>query len=94
MTEMLALGAPKLPSGYFYRIGMGGFGYTRLTIRRKRKIGSKEVAATLFHVDDSPNETAESLIVWAAEEAVKSWGYRKDSMARHTAMEKWMGDHK
>ncbi len=94
MTEMLALGAPVLPSGYFYRVGLGGFGYHKLTIRRKRWLGSAEISSCVFHVDDHGSEKPEEVLRAAAENAFDKWEYKKESMARHSAMDKWMGDHK
>jgi len=94
MTEMLALGAPALPSGYFYRIGMAGFGYHKVAIRKKRRFGSAEISYCIFHVDDHGSSSPEVVIRAAAEKAVEKWEYRQASMARHSAMDKWMGDHK
>lgn len=94
MTEMLALGAPALPSGYFYRIGMAGFGYHKLTIRKERRFGSREIVNVIFHVDSMACGTLEEAIRSAAETAVEKWEFRKKSMVRHSAMNKWMGDHK
>ncbi len=94
MTEMLALGAPALPSGYFYRIGMAGFGYHKLGIRKERRFGSREIVNVIFHVDSMACGTLEEAIRCAAEMSMEKWEFRKESMARHCAMDQWIGDHK
>lgn len=94
MTEMLALGAPVLPSGYFYRIGYAGFGYHKVSIRKQKRFGSKEISSCNFHLDDHGSATPEECIRAAAEMSVERWEAKQVSMARYKDLDKWMGDHK
>lgn len=70
MQEMLALGAPVLPSGYFYRIGIASFGYHKISIRKSCRFGSKKIVSVIFHVDNYAEKSCEKLIKTAAEKAI------------------------
>lgn len=47
MAELLSIGAPELPEGYYYRVRSNGWGYIFVAIRKERKWLDKTIHETM-----------------------------------------------
>jgi hypothetical protein len=63
---------PALPEGYFWRLSSDGFGFMKVAIREKRRLGSRSVEYSMV-LEDPPVESA---VLSAAERALKKWNER------------------
>ncbi|MFB7671318.1 hypothetical protein ACFC26_07855 [Kitasatospora purpeofusca] len=56
-VDLVALGAPVLPAGMFYRIRPHPWGWIEFEIRERRRFGSRLVAGSETHVDPTDYPT-------------------------------------
>jgi hypothetical protein len=95
MADLIALGAPKLPAGHFYRVRPFDSGLSdlvRVEIRREGRWFSFGLAEVL--VCPSEHESAEAAIRLGAEHAYAKEKVRMESCERYTEIERWFGDHR
>ncbi len=93
MKQMLDLGAPPLPEGFFYRIGTVGLdGVLCVSIMRERRhwlLGDKRLMSARMRLFTSGGDAVpvEKAVRLAAEEAFNDWD-------RGDVIDRWKGDHK
>jgi hypothetical protein len=94
MAEMLELGAPALPDGYFYRVKITSFGSLHIEIREKTKFFSYMHAELYADPARYPEYSAQEIIRRASLLVHKDWLAVSDSRLKRQALRKWEGDHK
>ncbi|MFF6928335.1 hypothetical protein [Streptomyces californicus] len=55
MADLVAAGAPELPSGWFYRVKSDGLGFLEVEIRQHRKRFGSRLLASAYVREDEPN---------------------------------------
>ncbi|MGW6638490.1 hypothetical protein [Streptomyces cyaneofuscatus] len=92
MAELVALGAPELPEGYFYRVSSAMIkGYVRVSIRRARFIGSEQIETTvaaLYRYDDELEA-----VVSGCRTAYQWWQEKEESTELAQRVQALYGDH-
>lgn len=88
MSELLKLGAPRLPDGLFYRIKPTGLGMLEFQIRQKRKyFGSSEVIYALTYRE-------EGSILIGCQKVFENYTELMKCRKQANEIEKYFGDHK
>ena len=91
-TDLIALGAPALPAGMFYRVRRG-YAIHHVEIRRRRRIGSVYVrggsAAVVLNVHPAPIDA----LVAACRRADEGRRLMEQLRAVESVLELFQGDH-
>lgn len=94
MSELVALGAPNLPEGMFYRISFGAYGQVYVDIREDRKrFGSRSLEKHFFYPDDM-NMTLGHMCEKCFELYQKNHAEVIKRRAAYDEIKKYLGDHR
>jgi hypothetical protein len=93
MSELMALGAPALPDGLFYRIKVDPYtGQITIQIREDRKrFGSKMLESHFYYVDEL---TLAEMCEDTSEKYLKRTKTYRENNAKIKALAKYAGDHR
>lgn len=92
MAQLVAAGAPELPPGYFYRVAPAMLrGCIRVSIRRARIVGSKQVEMSVVFLHRFTDERA--AVVAACKTAYRWWQEREESRDMSERVTAYFGDH-
>lgn len=86
----MGIALPLLPDGYFWRLSSDSFGFMKVAIREKRKIGSRVVEYSMV-LEDPPVPSA---VYRAAERALKKWDERSMRFDFIQEFRTYEGDYK
>lgn len=92
MSELMELGAPKLPDGMFYRIRVGAYGQVYVQIREDRKrFGSRELESHFWYPDEL---TLGEMCASCYELYQKNHAVAIEMRAKYEEINKYVGDHR
>ncbi|MGW2950760.1 hypothetical protein [Streptomyces eurythermus] len=92
MADLVAAGAPELPAGYFYRVEPASLrGMIRVTVRRARRFGSKEVGRSVIFLVEAADEL--SAVVSGCYHAHRRWRELEDTRRQGERVKDFYGDH-
>jgi len=95
MEELTAMGLPKLPPGYFYRVSTDPFGELRLQIRISyRFFGSKLHAEEYTYPGNHPDKTLPELFRMLGKSIEGTKAFADIKKNRWNEIRKYEGDHK
>ena len=98
MSELIELGAPKLPKGYFYRIKLDSAGRIYIQIREDRKrFGSKfhhEQYYFLNYLGDEHTWKLAGMCIDTFEKFNETYQRTQLVRNRYAEIEKFAGDHR
>ncbi|MEV5079264.1 hypothetical protein AB0K74_10665 [Streptomyces sp. NPDC056159] len=91
---LVALGAPELPEGYFYRVKSSYIG-TAVEVRRKHRFGSAYVTETYVVTDRGPfgKLTPEEALISACRRVARHVQAMADERAERDTLAEYIGDH-
>jgi hypothetical protein len=92
MAQLVAAGAPELPEGYFYRVRPFMSAGIRVTIRRRRLIGSVEEASALSWPTKF-DECGSEFVVSLCQRAYVDMGFQAREAELLRDAKTFIGDH-
>ncbi|MGW1828850.1 hypothetical protein ACWCO0_09590 [Streptomyces tubercidicus] len=93
MEDLIKAGAPALPAGMFYRVRDTHLVGLRVSVRERRRIGSREVPGAYAFVYPEEHATVGAAVANACRRAVRDMREELADRARHTAARAYLGDH-
>jgi hypothetical protein len=94
MQELLELGAPALPDGYFYRVKQNFYGILCIEIRKAGRFKSRMIADSYSDPHLNTEGDPKQAILKGIRFALDNWGAKKEIAEMYSALHKWEGDHK
>ncbi|MFB7479543.1 hypothetical protein ACFUEM_08665 [Streptomyces anulatus] len=91
MAELVAAGAPELPSGWFYRVQSDGMGFLEVEIRQHRKRFGSRLLSSAYVREGEPN--GRRAVAAACRAALREIDARGEHARRLRQASLFLGDH-
>ncbi|MET7939662.1 hypothetical protein [Streptomyces sp. NPDC005302] len=91
MAALVGLGAPELPTGYFYRVKEDRYAGVEVEVREQRNWGSRLVAGVW--VDPTEFDDMAPAVVDACHRVCDAAAQTIETRAKYVSLRAFLGDH-